>query len=171
MVWKLDDINKVMMCNLGFSILIGLLYPPSFELGDLLGINHENIPIFSWIANVPGVQQHLGDYMLFLLCLTPVWLAIFGWVYTKYYSSDHINVPLLLVVATVVLMILIFLMAMDLSPEAHSGAWREDLLIDAARSRVLGSFVLGGMTFFLYVMLSIAVVKMPIDVWRRMRAS
>lgn len=163
---KIVDTNNLMMAYAIVTAASCLLMPNSLGLAPALGMDEIHLPIYSWISELEKVAPFYRDYFTLSWLLFPVWLAAFGWIYAHNYSSAGVNVRALALVSLVIVALLAFMLFGDMEISEGSSAWRQQIVVVAARNRFVGAMVFGGAFTFIYALAAIALVKMPIDAIR-----
>lgn len=163
----LDSTNKVVSRYFLFAVAVGLLLP-EIGLAQQLGIDPSSIPIYAWIAGIDGALTFYPDYFLIMAAALPFWLFLFGRVYAQHYSSHGVSLPILLPIALIGLLAVGAIVSARVDPLGNDAIQRwETMLIVAARSRLIGALLFGGIHYFVFGLLSVSLVKTPIDVARR----
>lgn len=162
----MDEVNKVFAAYIIAGSLICLLIPDGLGIAANMGWDSAHIPIYSWIADVRGVLPFYRDYFALMWALLPLWLLAYGVAYARTYSSEGIHIPLLIAASVFLDLVLALIIFGDIKVEKPATS-RALLVALAAKSRLIGAFLFPGMMMFVFGLCSIALVKTPIDIFRR----
>jgi len=158
-------IDRVFSAYLLTTFLCCLLIPESLGLASLLGIAPESIPVYSWIANVPGVRPFYPDFFILSWALLPVWLLAYGFTYlhqpplVRPTSSQTI----LLSIGSLVFLSVVFFFDMDASDYSGRAA---EILGAAARLRWFGAMFFSSVFMLFFAMFALILVLTPYTIIR-----
>lgn len=165
-IMKYDNVNKLFISYMVVTSLCCLLMPGSLDLAATLRWRSEDIPVYSWIAGVPGVLPFYKDFFVLTWMALPAWLIAYGVIYVREYSSMGINIPLLVMVMVFLAFILAFFLFWDLRIEGEGATSRVRLMVLAAKFRPLGAFIFPGIMMIMFMLFAAIFVKFPIDLVR-----
>lgn len=164
---KISKDNFAVVCiwtQVCFTAILCLAIPNSIGIPEKLGVSPENIPVYSWIANVDGALPFYPDFFLITWLLFPIWMAVYAFLYVKYSPDREVKNPGLIFIISILAAACLVFIRLDVN-ENHKLLSR--LLIIAARHRYLGAVVFSvGMTAILFVLLP-GFVIIPIEAIKR----
>lgn len=158
-------VNRVAMAFLLTTFLSCLLMPGSLELHRSLGVSPNTIPVYSWIANVPGVEPGYPDFFLLSWALLPCWLLVYGLAYASAAPATVTSISKLVMAWLIAVALLCLILFLEIDVSQGSGRAAR-IFAAAARIQWFGAVIFSGVFFFLFGAFAIAFVVAPIRLTR-----
>lgn len=161
-----DDTTELFKYYLIFNALFCLIFPNNVVVSAYFGASDWHIPFYiASGSSFSGALPFYREYLFVTWVTMPLWVAWFGRVYAKNYSSDHIRFwPLM---AGWIFSLLVLLLIIFMKPDYHEGfSTRGRLVAAAARYRFVGFTVFPVFMGVAYVFACLALAKFPIDLYR-----